>query len=419
MRPSKGLQKLLENFIFRDRRLESHPKVVATHVYFASGESYLDLVATVSKNRPEFEGFRVPIDGSLTGLAVKKKEVLVVPDIPSDERLFTFSFLEGVRPKSFVVIPIGTASNMIGALTLASTDKDFFRPEDTGRLQLLSALIAFTHLQSGRRTANTEEANRIGQALSGIRAELGLTQDELAYRGGFSRIALSQWERGRWPPSMRPIYQWCTALGLVAEDDEPQVSFLDVTPQLLMLLRDNPDELRNLSPERFEQVIAERIDRMGYDVQLTGATTRRDGGIDLIAVPKIKTVGSFLMAAQVKHHRTGRTTGRPEVDRMLAWKDSPFRVGVMVTNTTFSQDAKWLADQASNKAFLRLRDFEDLKRWLRDQFGSEFDWREIPDVISLAPGITVPVPKGRLVNARGIWRLSGVKVMNNYPEDDQ
>ena len=48
---------------------------------------------------------------------------------------------------------------------------------------------------------------------------------------------------------------------------------------------------------------------------------------------------------ELRHHRGERKTGRPEVDRMLAWKDSPFRVGVMVTNTTFSHDAKWLADQ--------------------------------------------------------------------------
>lgn len=295
-------------------------------------------------------------------------------------------------PQSAAFLPIGDGSDAIGVLNLFSMEKGFFRPEDTGRLQLLSALIAFIHTQSRHRIANTEAANRLGWALKSIRAELGRSQDEHACRGGFSRMALSQWERGRWPPSMGPIYQWCAAPGLVAEEDGPQVSFLDVTPQLIMLLRHNPNGLRNLSPERFEHAIAERIDRMGYDVQLTGATSQRDGGIDLIAIPKIKTVGSFLMAAQIKHHHTDRSTRRPEVDRMLAWKDSPFRVGVMVTNTSFSHDAKWLADQAGNKGFPRLRDFEDLKRWLRDQFDSEFEWREIPDVISLAPGVTVAVP---------------------------
>jgi len=62
--------------------------------------------------------------------------------------------------------------------------------------------------------------------------------------------------------------------------------------------------------------------------------------------------------------------------------------------------------------------FEDLKRWLKGQFDSEFDWREIPDVISLAPGITVRVPMAKLRNAGQIWPLSGVNMMNKFPEDD-
>lgn len=91
------------------------------------------------------------------------------------------------------------------------------------------------------------------------------------------------------------------------------------------------------------------------------------------------------MAVQVKHHQGERTTGRPDVDRLLAWKDSLFRVGMLVTETAFSKDARWLADQVHNKAFLRLR----------GQFDSEFEWREIPHAVTLAPGITIPVPKGQ------------------------
>jgi transcriptional regulator with XRE-family HTH domain len=262
----------------------------------------------------------------------------------------------------------------------------------------------------------TEATARLGRALGAVREELGLTQYQLAAKGGLSRIALSQWEKGRWPPSLGPIYRWCHALGLVAEDTAAQVSFLDVTPQLIRLLRENPEELRKVSPEQFERVIAERIDRMGYDVRLTGPTTRRDGGIDLIAVPKVRTVGSFLMAAQIKHHRGERMTGRTDVDRLLAWKDSPFRIGLLVTNTTFSKDARWLADQANNNAFLRLRDFEDLTRWLRDQFDSESDWREIPDAITLAPGITIKVPKARLTNSRDFWPLAGIETLGDFPQ---
>jgi hypothetical protein len=86
-------------------------------------------------------------------------------------------------------------------------------------------------------------------------------------------------------------------------------------------------------------------------------------------------------------------------------------------NTAFSKDARWLADQVHNRTFLRLRGFEDLQRWLRGQFDSEFDWQEIPDVITLAPGITIPVPKAKLTNSRDIWPLSGVKTLGDFPEE--
>jgi transcriptional regulator with XRE-family HTH domain len=418
MNASKGLQRLLADFIFRDCRIESHPKLVASHVWFASDEATLELVASVSKLPLPFDGRKMNVNGSISGMAWRRQEAVLVPDVnPQDSRFKAADFMKPAAAQSLITVPIGDRSDRVGALSLISNEKDFFSHEDVGRAQLLGALIAFVHARARKKLANTAAAANLGRALAAVRVELGLTQDELAYLGGLNRIALSQWERGRWPPSMGPIYQWCAALGLVSEQDEPQVSFLDVTSQLIVLLGDNPNELRNLSPERFEHVVAERIDRMGYDVQLTGATTQRDGGIDIIATPKIRTVGSFLMAVQVKHHRGNRTTGRPEVDRLLAWKDSHFRVGVMVTNTSFSQDARWLADQVGNKAFLRLRDFEDLKRWLKGQFDSEFDWREIPDLISLAPGITVAVPKGRLRNSRQIWPLSGVNILDDFPED--
>jgi transcriptional regulator with XRE-family HTH domain len=411
---SQGLEKLLANFVFRDCRLESHPKLLSSQVYFASGQSHLELVAAVSKHPLSLGDRKLKVDGSLAGLVLQSAEAVVISDVSPIDRIKVPDIFETRR--SILTVPIVHGSEVVGVLSLDSTEKQFFRPEDIGRIQLLGALIAFIHARSKNLKANTDAAARLGRALSGVRAELGLTQDELAYRGGLNRMALSQWERGRWPPSLGPIYQWCTALELVSEDNLPQVSFLDVTPQMLLFLRDNPQELQKISPERFEHLIAERIDRMGYDVQLTGATTRRDGGIDLIAVPKMRTVGSSLMAVQVKHHCGDRTTGRSAADRLLAWKDSPFRIGLLVTNTTFSKDARWLADQVGNKAFLRLRDFEDLKRWLQGQFDSEFDWREIPDVITLAPGITIPVPKGRLTNSRDIWPLSDTRMLDNFPK---
>jgi len=250
---SRGLQKLLANFVFRDCRLESHPKLLSSKVYLASGgRSHFEIVAAVSKHPYPLEGQKLSVDESLAGLVLQKEEAVVFSDVSSFDGFKIPGRIEAVTVRSGLAVPIGHGSEVVGALGLYSSEKQFFRPEDVGRIQLLGALIAFIDARSKNPKANTDAAARLGRALSGLRAELELTQDELAYRGGLNRIALSQWERGRWPPSLGPIYQWCAALGLVSEDEAPQVSFLDVTAQMLPFFRDNPQELRNISPERFE-----------------------------------------------------------------------------------------------------------------------------------------------------------------------
>jgi hypothetical protein len=194
-------------------------------------------------------------------------------------------------------------------------------------------------------------------------------------------------------------------LGLLAGGRSEIITVVDATPQLLEVLRRDPGRLSELSPEQFELFVANCLDRMGYAVQRIGATTFKDGGIDIIAVPKIGDTTSFLVAVQVKHHRGGRPTGRDAVDRLLAWQNTAFRLGMLVTNTRFTRDAIWTACRDPAKHFLRLRDFADLTRWLRGVFNCDLDWREIPDSIELAPGVTVKVPKARFTEARQVWPL--------------
>jgi hypothetical protein len=180
---------------------------------------------------------------------------------------------------------------------------------------------------------------------------------------------------------------------LPSEEPGLLVEFIGFSPELLRYLQEDSQRLRLLTPEQFEHLVADRLDRMGYNVMLTGRTNSRDGGIDLIAVPKRSDPGSVIIAAQVKHHREKARTGREAVDRLLAWKDSVFGVGLLVTNTEFTRDAIWTAQRESNRHFVRLRDSADLKRWLGGQFGDQQDWRELPDSIEVAPGIVIQIPK--------------------------
>ena len=258
------------------------------------------------------------------------------------------------------------------------------------------ALFAFLTVYFG---TSLHLPKQLGSELNGIRESLGLERRSVADIIDVPDRLLSQWERGAKSPKGWQMYRWCRALGIVAPPKTALVRVVDFSPDLLRFLQEDPTRLRSLSPDQFERFTAERLDRMGYNVTLTGATNRKDGGIDLIAVPKLAALGSYVIAGQVKHHRGDQTTGVDAVDRLLAWKDSVFRAGLLVTNTSFTKDAVWKAHKDGNAHFLRLRDFTDLKRWLQDQYGSDEDWREIPDRIELAPGIVVEIPRPRITSS--------------------
>jgi hypothetical protein len=64
--------------------------------------------------------------------------------------------------------------------------------------------------------------------------------------------------------------------------------------------------------------------------------------------------------------------------------------GVLVTNTSFTVDADWVASRIGS---IPLRDFSDVHRWIHGRFIDSQDWRELPDEIELCPGVRVRIPK--------------------------
>lgn len=175
--------------------------------------------------------------------------------------------------------------------------------------------------------------------------------------------------------------------------EEPYIVTLDdFTPQYLTWLDEDPARISNLLPDKFQYLIADRLEKWGLAVELVGGAYRKDGGVDIIAYPRAGV--PFLVAVQVKHHRTSRSTSVGSVRDLrglLASGGSPFHIGLLVTNTTFSPDARWFADQ--NSKLIRLCDLRDLRRWLRDDYENEFEWREIPTKVKLAPGVEIEIPR--------------------------
>jgi transcriptional regulator with XRE-family HTH domain len=269
-----------------------------------------------------------------------------------------------------------------------------FSEKDVSSAKILYAIISYLveGYFNNKRYAS-QFSSEMGSALREVRKELGLTQEELSENLDINRITLSRWEAGTQPVSPGPLLKWCQALELIAPLNEAMVRVVNFPAELLARLQANPEEIFKLNPDQFENLIADRLEAMGFEVSLTGNVNLRDGGIDLIAIPKIRTVGAVLIGGQVKFHKQSYKTGREVVERLTSWTGSPFHIGLLVTNTTFTKDARWLANQVKNRSFLRLRDFDDVKRWIAGEFWNEGEWREFPEEIELAPGISVKIPK--------------------------
>lgn len=174
------------------------------------------------------------------------------------------------------------------------------------------------------------------------------------------------------------------------------VSLSQFSKDLLAWFLEDVDRLKQLPPDKFQYFIADRLEHLGLEPKLVGDVYRKDGGVDIIAYPKNLTV-PFLLAVQAKHHRKDNPTRVGDVrdfHGVLNSQNSPFHMGMLVTNTKFTPDAQWFAD--NNKKLLRLRDMRDLQRWLKEDFVNEHEWREIPDEVELAPGIRIQVPKENL-----------------------
>ena len=175
------------------------------------------------------------------------------------------------------------------------------------------------------------------------------------------------------------------------------VQVVPLSTRLLAWLLEDLERVKLLSPAEFEELVADRLTQMGLDVQRVGDVFRKDGGIDLIAYPNRGCAFPFLLAVQAKHHRTTRKTPARDVrdfHAAVAARTSPFHMGMIITNTSFTADARWFA--SNNQTLLRLRDLADVGRWLHDDFVNEHEWREIPDRVELAPGVYVEVPKRRI-----------------------
>lgn len=196
------------------------------------------------------------------------------------------------------------------------------------------------------------------------------------------------------PREVRYGKQLKLSFGAIAIIRPTRVVLVNATDAILAKLRSDATLWNRIGAQAFEDVGCELLRRAGLEVIKVGHAYARDGGLDAVIVSPKGAVVPFIGAVQFKYHRSPGTKTGPSPVRDLAGvlKASPFlSVGFVVTNTSFTADAHWVAKR--HQGLIRLRDAADLRRWLEEEaFADSAEWRELPSSFEVCPGVRIEIP---------------------------
>jgi restriction system protein len=129
---------------------------------------------------------------------------------------------------------------------------------------------------------------------------------------------------------------------------------------LLRRLAADPSQWYELSPRKFEEIVAELLQRQGYEVTLTPETA--DGGFDIYAAKK-DGLGEFLYLVECKRYTPPRKVGVHVVRALRGVIDDRRAAGAaLVTTSYFTEPAQQF--QFHFRHQLKLHDYIGLQRWL-------------------------------------------------------
>ena len=133
-----------------------------------------------------------------------------------------------------------------------------------------------------------------------------------------------------------------------------------VENQLIEKLKKKPESVYSLNSREFEEVIADLLDGMGYNVTLTPQSA--DGGKDIIAEMSTE-LGKILCLVEAKKYRADRKIG-VELVRTLYGTVCHHNAssGMLVTSSSFTSGAEKF--QNEHEYQIALRDFTDVAKWV-------------------------------------------------------
>jgi len=173
-----------------------------------------------------------------------------------------------------------------------------------------------------------------------------------------------QGRKGPEAKDVHPLFQNSIS-NILIDEETPKIYNITITEidnLLISYLSKHPEVVYELSPRKFEELIAELLKDMGYEVTLTPSS--KDGGRDILAVVKLPNNQKMLTLIECKKYRPSNKIGIEIAERFMYIVDTKERAnsGIIVTTSFFTKGVLKL--QSENKWKLSLIDFFSLKEWL-------------------------------------------------------
>ncbi len=150
------------------------------------------------------------------------------------------------------------------------------------------------------------------------------------------------------------------------DDKNINVILTDPTYEIIEWIRKDFKNLDKITPDTFENLIITLLKNKGFGIEKSGSTNKADGGIDVIAYKK--DIVNIIIAIQIKYkvNITKKVTAGEVRDFVGAMNlVDYFNAGMLITNTFFTHDSKWLEEKNHD---LELKDSKDIQNWLKDNF---------------------------------------------------
>lgn len=156
------------------------------------------------------------------------------------------------------------------------------------------------------------------------------------------------------------------------KDNQFDIRLAEINEELVKYLSSHPNLIYDLSPRRFEMLVAEILSDMGFEIRLTPET--RDGGRDIFAVFKLP-IGEILTIVECKRYKPDNKIGVDIIERFLYTLDRKDNAscGLIATTSFFTSEARGIEKGFPWK--LKLKDFSALKEWT-SQYGT---WKKNTD----------------------------------------